>query len=319
MFKVIVDNHIPFILMGVFVATGVVSKLVVSITLKKLVKAASDMSKSSHSLMRLVRAKFEHACMVSDKVQNVEVFAKKYLYEYRVCGMRLHRLQRVETGSAWMCLLTGAFGAFAGYQVYGMSEAVFRTGATGAVEAVLLFLLHKTTDEKYQLEAVKTYMVDYLENVCAHRLEKAMKKEEKVNTSVRGEFTGPERSRLQEFAGSECSRMQGVANQEITRPQEATRLREEIPGPLRNPEISQPVSPDTNTTPNPMPELAPPLPNEMPGSDEVSAPTSGMKVVQAAKQNVEGKNSQKKQEDKKEKKQVPKEVLIREILEEFLA
>ena len=142
MFKVIVDNHIPFIPMGVFVATGVVSKLVVSITLKKLVKAASDMSKSSHSLIRLVRAKFEHACMVSDKVQNVEVFAQKYLYEYRVCGMRLHKLQRMETGSAWMCLLTGAFGAFAGYQVYGMSEAVFRTGATGAVEAILLFLLH---------------------------------------------------------------------------------------------------------------------------------------------------------------------------------
>ena len=302
MFKVIVDNHIPFILMGVFVATGVVSKLVVSITLKKLVKAASDMSKSSHSLMRLVRAKFEHACMVSDKVQNVEVFAQKYLYEYRVCGMRLHKLQRMETGSAWMCLLTGAFGAFAGYQVYGMSEAVFRTGATGAVEAILLFLLHRTTDEKYQLESVKTYMVDYLEIVCAHRLEKAMKKEEKANVVVREDVTGPERSRLQGFAN-----------------QEATRLREEIPGPLRNPEISQPVEPDTNTNPNPMPELAPPLPNEMPGSDEVSAPTSGMKVVQAAKQNVEGKNSQKKQEDKKEKKQVPKEVLIREILEEFLA
>ena len=29
------------------------------------------MSKSNHPLMRLIRAKFEHACMVSDKVQNV--------------------------------------------------------------------------------------------------------------------------------------------------------------------------------------------------------------------------------------------------------
>ena len=109
MLKVIVDNHILFVLMGIFVATGVISKIIVSITLKKLVKAASDMSKSSHSLMRLVRAKFEHACMVSDKVQNVEVFAQKFLYEHKVLGMRIHRLQRIETGSAWLCLITGAF------------------------------------------------------------------------------------------------------------------------------------------------------------------------------------------------------------------
>lgn len=44
------------------------------------------MSKSNHPLMRLVRAKFEHACMISDTVENVGVFVDKYLYEYKVCG-----------------------------------------------------------------------------------------------------------------------------------------------------------------------------------------------------------------------------------------
>lgn len=279
MLKVIVDNHILFVLMGIFVAAGVVSKLIVSITLKKLVKAASDMSKSSHSLMRLVRAKFEHACMISDKVQNVDVFAQKYLYEHKVMGMRIHRLQRIETGSAWLCLLTGAFGAFAGYQIYGMSELTFRLGVTGAVEAVLLFLLHKTTDEKYQLEAVKTYMVDYLENVCARRMEKAAKKEEE------------ERLRVYERRNPQLD------NPEIPRPQV------EVPSPAGNPETIEPTMPKPNVVPEryPLPGDEPEIPVEIQSADRVSA----------VKQN--------KREERKEKKELEKEVRIREILEEFLA
>ena len=35
--------------------------------------------------------------------------------------------------------------------------------------AVLVYLIHLTTDEGYRLDAVKNYMVDYLENVCRHK------------------------------------------------------------------------------------------------------------------------------------------------------
>lgn len=296
MLKVIVDNHILFVLMGIFVAMGVVSKIIVSITLKKLVKAASDMSKSSHSLMRLVRAKFEHACMVSDKVQNVGVFAQKYLYEHKVMGMGIHRLQRIEKGSAWLCLITGAFGAFAGYQLYGMSELTFRLGVTGAVEAVLLFLLHKTTDEKYQLEAIKTYMVDYLENVCARRMEKAAKKEEE------------ERLRVYERRNPQLD------NPERPRPQN------EVPSPSPTPVITEPTMPQPNIVPEryPLPGDEPAIPVEMQSVDRVVAAQQASVNTKAVVQNS-SQRKQDKREERKEKKELEKEVRIREILEEFLA
>lgn len=296
MLKVIVDNHILFVLMGIFVATGVVSKVIVSITLKKLVKAASDMSKSSHSLMRLVRAKFEHACMVSDKVQNVEVFAQKYLYEHKVLGMRLHRLQRMETGSAWMCLVIGAVGAFAGYQLYGMSEITFRLAATGAVEAMLLFLLHKTTDEKYQLEAIKTYMVDYLENVCARRMEKAAKKE------------AEERLRVYERQNPQLD------NPERPRPQV------EVPSPAGNPETTEPTMPKPSIVPEryPLPGDEPAIPVEMQSADRYAATKQESANAKAAMKTAV-QRKQDKQEERREKKELEKELRIREILEEFLA
>lgn len=84
MLELMLDRHVIYVLMGMSAFAGVVSKVVVGRTLRKLVAAAESMGKSNHPLMRLVRAKFEHTCMISEKVENVGVFVDKYLYEYRV-------------------------------------------------------------------------------------------------------------------------------------------------------------------------------------------------------------------------------------------
>lgn len=60
---------------------------------------------SLHPLMKLVRAKFEHACMVSDKVQNIRAFVDKYMYEYKVLWIKLHSWRQMEKAAAWGCLV----------------------------------------------------------------------------------------------------------------------------------------------------------------------------------------------------------------------
>ena len=173
MLEVVLDRHIMVILMGIAAAVGVISKIAAGISLKRLVRAAGSMNKSGHPLVRLVKAKFEHACMVSDRVQNVEVFVEKYLHEYRAGGLRLHTWRRLEKAGVWLCLLFGLAGAGAWYASRGMADQVIQYGAAGAGGAILLFLFQLTSDEKYQLGVIRNYMVDYLENVCAHRYEKA--------------------------------------------------------------------------------------------------------------------------------------------------
>ncbi len=182
MLETILDRHVVFVLLGILAFAGVVSKCVVNISLKRLVRAAGNMNKSTHPLMRLVRAKFEHASMISDKVENVRVFVDKYLYEYRVLGIRLHGWRRMEKAAAVLCLLAGAAGAGLAYYVNGMDHMVWKIGASGAGLAAFVYLVHLMTDERYQLEAVRNYMVDYLENVCLHKYEKSNQKEIKVLT-----------------------------------------------------------------------------------------------------------------------------------------
>lgn len=181
MLEMILEGRILYVLMGILTAAGVLSKIVVNISLKRLVWAAGNMHKSNHPLMRLVKAKFEHACMVSDTVDNVEVFVDKYLYEYRVIGVKLHSWRRMEKAAAAGCLILGIAGGAGWYILLGvMRDEVLQTGAIGAGLAVFVYLFHQTTDEGYRLNAVKNYMVDYLENVCRRKYEKAYQKEIQV-------------------------------------------------------------------------------------------------------------------------------------------
>lgn len=177
MLRMIVDSQFLVIVLGVLAFVGVGSKCVVNILLKRLMRAAGNMNKSNHSLMRLMRAKFEHACMVSEKVENVEVFVDKYMHEYKVFGMRLHSLRRMEKAAALLCVVTGLLGAGAAYSVHGMNDLVLQTGVTGAGLGILVYVFHLTTDENYRLQVARNYMVDYLQNVCLHKYEKVHQRE----------------------------------------------------------------------------------------------------------------------------------------------
>ena len=201
MLELMLDRHVIYVLMGMSTFAGVVSKVIVGRTLRKLVAAAESMGKSNHPLMRLVRAKFEHTCMISEKVENVGVFVDKYLYEYRVGGVRLHAWRRLQMAGAGLCLILGGVGAIISYRIKGATEQTAMIGGTGVALALIVFLVHMLTDEEYRLEAVRNYMVDYLENIYQHRYEKTYKKEVLAEEARSEEARIAESARIQENAG----------------------------------------------------------------------------------------------------------------------
>ena len=201
MLELMLDRHVIYVLMGMSAFAGVVSKVVVGRTLRKLVAAAESMGKSNHPLMRLVRAKFEHTCMISEKVENVGVLVDKYLYEYRVGGVRLHAWRRLQMAGAGLCLILGGVGAIISYRIKGATEQTAMIGGTGVAMALIVFLVHMLTDEEYRLEAVRNYMVDYLENIYQHRYEKTYKKEVLAEEARSEEARIAESARTQENAG----------------------------------------------------------------------------------------------------------------------
>ena len=185
MLKTIADNRILFVVMGMLAAIGFASKLITWFSLKRMAKEAGNMNLSGHKLMKHLKAKFEHACMVSDKVQNVKAFIEKYLHEYRILGMKIHTWQQLEKQSAWFLGLAAAVGALISYYEYGMQDEIFYYAGIGSAAVVLLIVFYISADEKYLLETAQVYMIDYLENVYAHRMERInLREREKEEVAV---------------------------------------------------------------------------------------------------------------------------------------
>ena len=283
MLEIIVDNRVIYVVTGGVTVLGMAGKIISNLSLKRMVKAAGNMSKSNHGLMRLIRAKFEHACMVSEKVENVPVFVDKYLYEYKTLGLKLHTWQRIQTVCVGLCLALGAIGAFLEYSAHGMSDEVIRVGAYGGILGILLYLFHLTTDESYRLDAARNYMVDYLENVCLHKYEKLHQKEER---------------------------------QEPMRPNPAP----EVPTTRPDTEVKPPAMPEPYEAPDVTPPLRAFVPEEREmrteklRTENLHAEKNIQKeaVREAAKENL-------REAYKKEEKKQDKDILIRQILEEFMA
>lgn len=198
MFKnVVADTNIVLYLMLAVGIIGVVAKLVNHVTLRRMVKSAANMSKSTHKLMKLVRAKYEHACMIHDTVENVGAFVERYIYEYRGFLFRVHTWRQLEIQTIWFSGILAAIGAVGQYLSHGFAEGMFQYIAAGAAEMIVLFVFRQLSDEPYKVNATKIYMVDYLENVCAHRYKKVKQAEKEHIDVISPESAGVSRTAAQ--------------------------------------------------------------------------------------------------------------------------
>ena len=166
-YEVVTDTNIIYYLMIAVGVVGVLAKAVNQITLRRMVRSAGNMQKSTHKLIKLVRAKYEHALMLHDRVENAEAFVEKYIYEYRGFLLRVHTWRQLELQSIWFSGILAALGGAVWYMENGFCEEMYRYISLGAAEMVLLFVISQLSDEQYKIEAAKNYMVDYLENVLS--------------------------------------------------------------------------------------------------------------------------------------------------------
>ncbi len=209
--EVVTDTNIVFYLMIAVGVTGVLAKLVNQFTLRRMVRAAGNMSKSTHKLIKLVRAKYEHACMLHDRVENISAFVEKYIYEYRGFLFRIHTWRQLEIQTVWFAGILAAVGTISHYMAHGFCEQVYQYAAIGAAEMILLFVIGQLSDEQYKIEAVKNYMVDYLSNACVRKTRRTRQQEkERIDViqpdtaAVRHNVKGKEKEETAE-AGPELS------------------------------------------------------------------------------------------------------------------
>ena len=300
MLEMLLDKKLLFVLMGMLTGLGVADKCIVSMTMKRMIEAAGSMSKSNHPLMRLVRAKFEHACMISDTVENVGVFVDKYLYEYKVCGLRLHSLRRLEKMCSGLLIVTGLAGAGITCQVYGMGDEALRMGAAGCGLGILVWLFHLTTDENYCMEMAKNYMVDYLENVCLRKYEKMNQKERTVRVNIEN---GPAEEEMQK----DKIQKDEIQKDEIQRDE------------IQRDEVQE-TEAGTEETPAPVPDHSVVhMQRENRRRERTQNTAKNLAKASAGLAGMDGSKNPEAEEQKDAPEELAKDEMIRQILREFMA
>lgn len=212
MLKTLITEQVLFYLAGGMLVLAFIAQAIVAVSLKRITNAAEDMGKSNHPLMKLVRAKFEHACMVNDKVQDVKAFVERYVHEYRVLGLRLYSWRRLSTICVWSYGILCILGAVGAYSFELMSLEISKYVVLGAGGILFMSVMHMLTDEAYRLKAVKIYMIDFLGNTYAHRYEK-----EKRSVKVPEEPQSGEREWEQRIEEPVMSVSAPVTEPEITK------------------------------------------------------------------------------------------------------
>jgi hypothetical protein len=184
MIQDIVKQEVMIYIMTTVAVFGVWAKTVTVVSLRRMVRAAREIQKSQHKLMKLVKAKFEHASLLTDRVQNVNAFVDKYLYEYKVLGIRLTRWKFFYKASLGIILVTGSFSMFESVRIEGVGELLLHYAQWTGLFALLLVLLYFVSDEKGNLQVSRNYMVEYLENVCISRYAKKHAEEKQKENIV---------------------------------------------------------------------------------------------------------------------------------------
>ena len=179
-YDVVTSTDIIFHLMVAVGVIGIIAKLMNLFTIRRMLGAAANMSKSTHRLIKLVRSKYEQACMLRDSVENTEAFVEKYIYEYRGNFLKVHTWRQLEKQSVWAAGVLAVVGAISWYQIAGVCEKMYQYVMLGAAEMILLFVVGQLSDEDYKLNAVKNYMIEYLENVCAGRYRRQQSEREQT-------------------------------------------------------------------------------------------------------------------------------------------
>lgn len=182
--EAVTNTNVLFYLMAGVGIIGILAKLMNQITLRRMVRAAKNMSKSTHKLVKLVRAKYEHACMMYERVENVEAFVEKYIYEFRGIILRIHTWRQLEIQSIWFVGILAGYGAFVQFFMEGFGERVYQYVAVGLAEMLLLYVVSQISDEEYKRNAAKNYMVDYLQNMSPKKAKRGRQRDRERTEAV---------------------------------------------------------------------------------------------------------------------------------------
>lgn len=152
-------------------ALEVLLKGILSHTYRRLIRAAKDMGRSEHRLMKSLRVKFEACYRLKIGVPNVNIFVEKYLRHYRVLGLHLRTWEAL-CNQCMLLTMMGSLGGGILAMIKGLEQGViFSSLFAGILGNGVILLFDGIYGVHNKRELLRVDMMDFLENIYKPRLE----------------------------------------------------------------------------------------------------------------------------------------------------
>lgn len=149
---------------------GLVSRIVLSKIMRKLLKEAESMGNTSQEILLLIKRKYEAGAMVNRNITNTEAFVERYLRRYQVGGMTLKRMGAVTYEMMLCAMILGCIGGVGAFFDNLEIRQIILYPAAAVLVVMLLLFCEAFLEMEGKLEQLKFLIVDYLDNTMEPRL-----------------------------------------------------------------------------------------------------------------------------------------------------
>lgn len=186
---IISKNYVLFAMTGIFFL-GILSRIFLSLVYRGLQRDIGNMPTPGKAILKQIKLKYENCNKLDMQISNTEVFVKKNLYEYRVCGMSLRAIEKILGQAMFFGVLIGVTAVVFAAVVEIESRVVIVHIVTTLLGAALLFNYDRLSDISYKRQVVETGLVDFLENHLQMHLQVAERSEVAEQEGKVIEFAG---------------------------------------------------------------------------------------------------------------------------------
>lgn len=164
------QNIVVYAMLFLF-GVGILTKIILSLVYRQLVKASQNMGASENKLMKLMRIRFDTCYKIKLGVHNVDSFVDKYVYSHKICGISLYTWENLSGQINIICLLFTMFAGGGALILHCGQDILLSTFITGIGSVIMLIALEKLFGISAKQKIMRVHMKDFLENNLKVKLE----------------------------------------------------------------------------------------------------------------------------------------------------
>ncbi len=168
---IILDKRILIYAIGALGLVGIFIKICLSVTYKKFIRAADEVSTTETKWIKGMKNRFEAQYKLKIGTNNVDVFIRKHCMKARSAGMLLTTWEKLGGQTVPMCMILGSLGAFLALYLDEGSNSVILYLLLGGWTAGLILIVDSLTDISGKKLVLLTSLRDYFENMLKTKLE----------------------------------------------------------------------------------------------------------------------------------------------------